>query len=164
MNVEKTIRENVDFLSHVFNTHPANRVGLVKDSLGICEKDCETLFGIFLSTKFKGYKAKKETKRVALDVEILRGAGANISKKDLSISIPYGAKLNGSALGSLEKLERFGYTVIRATYRVNSENSFECSMCSSEKVAEKFKTDIEAGQDERDFICEDCYIQMNGEA
>jgi len=115
MNLESIISENVTVLIHIFSTHPNNRIALVKDLIKVDKKTCEDLYLIYLDTGFKTYNPKKETKQTKIEIEQLRGLGISVSKKDLSIAIPYETKLNGLALKSLDKLKRFGYTIIRAT-------------------------------------------------
>jgi len=41
------------------------------------------------------------------------------------------------------------------------EEEFQCSICEEVKNEKEFKTDIDGGQIEENFVCEQCYDEMN---
>lgn len=116
---DEFIKKNIDMLIHVFKNHPNNRISLLKDHLELMNHDIDELYMIFLETGFRKLKKKKESKRTAIEIELLRGLGISVSKVDLNVAIPYGVELNGQALNSLEKLKKFGYIVTHATYKAD---------------------------------------------
>lgn len=113
--LELIIKDNTQMLIHIFKVHPNNRVALTKDHVGLDEADCEAAYQYYLATGFRPYKTKQMGKRTSEQIELLRGIGISVIKADLSIAVPYGLKLNGQALETIKKLEKFGFTTIYST-------------------------------------------------